>query len=71
MPSGHILTITPSKNALEVSEPSFNISAKLNQRVSSKLIKKVNKVHYKDISNAATHNLHIDENMAPDTSIIH
>ena len=39
------MTITPSKTALEVSEPSFNISAKLNQRVSSKQLKKVYKVH--------------------------
>ena len=30
------LTITPSKTALEVSEPSFNVSAKINQRVSNK-----------------------------------
>ena len=28
--SAHNLTLTPSKTALEVSEPSFNISAKLN-----------------------------------------
>lgn len=28
--STHNLTLTPSKTALEVSEPSFNISAKLN-----------------------------------------
>ena len=43
--SGHNLTITPSKTALEVSEPSFNISAKINQRFSSKQLKKVNKIH--------------------------
>ena len=36
MPSGQNMTVTPSKTALEVSEPSFNISAKLNTRVSSK-----------------------------------
>ena len=70
MPSGHNMTVTPSKTALEVSEPSFNISAKLNQRVSSKQLKKVNKVHHKDISNAAAHNLHIDQSMVPDTSFI-
>ena len=35
-PSVHNLTITPSKTGLEVSEPSFNVSAKLQQRVSNK-----------------------------------
>lgn len=45
MPTAQNMTVTPSKTALEVSEPSFNISAKLNQRVSSKQLKKMNKLH--------------------------
>ena len=40
---GENLTITPSKTVLEVSEPSFNVSAKVNQRVSSKQLKKMNR----------------------------
>ena len=49
--SAHNLTLTPSKTALEVSEPSFNISAKLNQRVSSKQLKRLTK--NKDVSQDA------------------
>lgn len=49
----HNLTMTPNNNSLEVSEPSFNISAKLNQRVSSKLLKKMNRVTMNQLEHLA------------------
>ena len=53
--SGHNLTITPSKTAMEVNEPCFNISAKLNQRVSSKQLKRMTKAALlRDVSNGGT-----------------